>query len=133
MTDIDATPEEIARELDPAPGSIPGLRRRCSPVFNTRDGIHGTVVETATGELAVYAETDGDGSVHSLEDVWGLDLTHETGRHHAELWLGARDWPPPRATDDTNPLRLPDGSRWVDVVVLLYVVKYVATSEGWTP
>lgn len=76
------------------PGSIPGLLRRGSPVYDARDDLYGTVVEAPMG-LAVYSPTEGDGDIHHLDDEWGLDLHDATGRAHAAWWVAERVkwWP----------------------------------------
>ena len=99
------------------PGTIPGLLRRCSPVYDALNTMYGTVVDRETGSW-VHSNTEGDGDIHPLDEHWGLDLTDATGRAHAAWWLLDRQHP-------RKYLYLHTAARlWLDLMMQSDVHKY---------
>ena len=64
-------------------GDIPGLLRRCSPVYHTADPGRSMVVDYLDGEHAWVGHWERLSALR-------LDRSDPTGRFHARLWLAER-------------------------------------------
>jgi hypothetical protein len=84
----DLTSEEMAALRVPL-AALPGFGPVGLSLWNERDGLRGTVVETDMG-LAVFCMTEGDGHLHDRDDAWEYDLADASTRDRIARWVAGR-------------------------------------------